>query len=204
LPYNASVSFLESAEVPDDKPISPELVLRCREYLCLLARSQLGPRMQAKLDASDLVQQTLLKAHENMGQFRGGTSAELLAWLRRILSNELAGALRRFRTEGRDVSRERAPQLDLDASSARMEAWLAADQTSPSQCASREEELLRLADALAQLPSDQRSCVELHHLQGFKVADVAELLDRSEEAVVGLLYRGVKRLRQILGDAKKL
>jgi RNA polymerase sigma-70 factor (ECF subfamily) len=177
----------------------PEAVLeQCREYLALLARLRLSPRLRAKLDASDLVQQTLLKAYEKRDQYRGGTPAQLLAWLRQILANELAGALRQFATEARDLVREQSLQADLDASSTRLEAWLAADQTSPSQCAIREERLLRLARALAQLPPDQCRAVELHHLQGQPLAEVARHLGRSQEAVVGLLYRGLKKLRQLL------
>ncbi len=126
-----------------------------------------------------------------------------MAWLRQILGNELAGVLRSFRTEARDLGRE-CSQAELDESSARLEGLLAADQTSPSQSASRAEEHLRLAQALGQLPADQRDCVELHHLQGYRVAEVAKLLDRGEEAVVGLLYRGVKNLRRLLADSSGL
>jgi RNA polymerase sigma-70 factor (ECF subfamily) len=188
--------------VAEDDLVRDELLQRFRAYLALFARSRLGPRLQAKVDASDLVQQTMLKAHEKKDQFRGRTAAELLAWLRQILANEVAGVVRKYQAEARDLHRELSVQTDLDASSARLEALLALDQTSPSQCASREEEHCRLAEALGRLPTDQRDCIELHHLQGLKLAEVAELLGRSEEAVVGLLYRGLKKLRQLLGAAQ--
>jgi RNA polymerase sigma-70 factor (ECF subfamily) len=77
---------------------------RCREYLRMLARLQLHPRLHGKLDASDVVQQTLLSAHANRGQFRGRTEAELLGWLRQILANHLAGAVRQFGAALRDVN----------------------------------------------------------------------------------------------------
>ena len=173
---------------------------RCREYLCMLARLRLGPRLQAKLDSSDVVQQTLLKAHQKREQFRGHSDAELIAWLRKILANQLAQALRAFGAEARDLARERSLREDLDASSARLESWLAAEQSSPSQRVIREEQLLLLAGALAQLPEDQRQAVELHHLQGCPVAEAARRMGRSRPAVVGLLYRGLKRLRQLLDD----
>jgi len=152
------------------------------------------------MDASDLVQQTLLKAHAKMDQFRGSSTAELMAWLRQILANELAQAGRKFGAEARDLAREQSLQGDLDKSSARLEAWLAADQSSPSECAMREEQLLHLARALAELPPDQRRAVELHHFQEHPLVKVGELMGRSQEAIVGLLYRGLKKLRQLLED----
>jgi RNA polymerase sigma-70 factor (ECF subfamily) len=188
--------------VAEDYQVQEELLEQCREYLCLLARFQLSPRLQAKLDASDVVQLTLLKAHQNMQQFRGDSTPEFMAWLRQILANELAAAVRQFRTEARDLNREHSFQASVDESSTRLSARLAADQSSPSQCAMREEQLLHLAQALAQLPPDQRQAVELHHFQGLTLADTGERLGRSQEAVVGLLYRGLKKLRQLLDDSR--
>jgi RNA polymerase sigma-70 factor (ECF subfamily) len=171
-----------------------------RDYLRLLARAQLGPRLQAKLDASDVAQQAILQAHQARGQFRGTTEAERLAWLRAILANVLAAAARRFEARGRDVGRERSLEADLDLSSSRLECLFAADQTSPSQRAVRGEELLRLAAALTRLPDDQRQVVELHHLKGLPVAEVAAQMGRTRPAVVGLLFRGLKTLRRLLRD----
>jgi RNA polymerase sigma-70 factor (ECF subfamily) len=173
---------------------------RYGDYLRLLARLQLSPRLQAKLDASDVVQQTLLQAHEGRAQFRGQSEAEWLAWLRAILANSLAAAVRRFSTEARDLGRERSLEGELDLSSSRLEGLLAADQSSPSERAARGEELLRLAHAVSQLPPDQRRVVELHHLKAQPVAEVARIMDRSRPAVVGLLFRGLKRLRELLRE----
>jgi RNA polymerase sigma-70 factor (ECF subfamily) len=171
-----------------------------RDYLCLLARLQMANRLQAKLDASDIVQQTLLQAHEGRGQFRGRTEGELLAWLRAILANVLAAAARRFATKARQLGRERSLEADLEQSAARLEGLLAADQTSPSERVVQAEELLRLAAALAQLPEDQRRVVELHHLKGLPIAEVAEQTGRTRPAVVGLLFRGLKKLRALLRE----
>jgi RNA polymerase sigma-70 factor (ECF subfamily) len=173
---------------------------RCREYLRMLARLQLSPKLQGKLDASDVVQQTLLSAHANRDQFRGRTEAEFLAWLRQILANHLAGAVRQFGAGVRDIGRERSLEAKLEDSAVRLDAWLAADQSSPSQRVMREELHLRLADALGKLPEDQRVAVELHHLKGRTVAEAAELMGRPKPAVVGLLFRGLKRLRQLLEE----
>jgi RNA polymerase sigma-70 factor (ECF subfamily) len=171
-----------------------------RDYLRLLARLQLSPRLQAKLDASDVVQQAILQAHANRGQFRGQTEAEWLAWLRAILANALAAALRRFSAESRDLARERSLEAALERSSSRLECLLTADQTSPSQRAARGEELVQLAHAMALLPEDQRRVVELHHLQGLPVAEVAQLIGRTRPAVVGLLFRGLNKLRELLPE----
>jgi RNA polymerase sigma-70 factor (ECF subfamily) len=168
-----------------------------RDYLRLLARMQLDPRLQGKIDPSDVVQQTLAKAHQNRDQFRGRTEAERAGWLRRILANTLIDAARKFQ---RELHLEHALEQAVDASSARLEEWLAADQSSPSERADRQEQLLRLARALAQLPDDQRTAVELHHLRGGAVADIARSLGRTEAAVAGLLRRGLKKLRELLHE----
>jgi RNA polymerase sigma-70 factor, ECF subfamily len=183
-----------------DLPVCEQRLEGYRDYLRLLARLQLSSRLQAKLDASDIVQQTLLQAHQGLGQFRGQTEAEWLAWLRAILANTLAGAARRFAAEARDATRERSLELELDQSSSRMESLLAADQSSPSERAVRSDQLLRLARALNSLPPDHQRVVELHHLRGLPIAEVAQLMERSRSAVVGLLYRGLKKLRELLQD----
>jgi RNA polymerase sigma-70 factor (ECF subfamily) len=171
-----------------------------RDYLRLLARIQLGARLQAKLDPSDVVQEAMLKAHAGRAQFRGQNEAEWLAWLRAILANVLTDALRRFATESRQMGREQALVDDLEQSSVRLEHLLAADQASPSQRAIRCEELLGLARALNCLPPDQRFVVEMHHLKGLELTEVSKLMDRSRPAVVGLLYRGLNKLRELLRD----
>jgi RNA polymerase sigma-70 factor (ECF subfamily) len=168
-----------------------------RDYLRLLARLQLDPRLRGKLDPSDVVQQTLVKAHQNAGQFRGQTDAERAAWLRRILANTLADAARKYRGE---VARGQSLEQALNESSARLEAWLAREQESPGEEAGRHEQLLRLAEALGRLPDDQRVVIEMHHLQGQLLADIAGRLGRTEAAVAGLLRRGRKKLRELLQD----
>lgn len=168
-----------------------------RNYLRLLARNQLDPRLHGKFDASDVVQQTMLEAHLAWQQYRGKSPGELAAFLRRILANNLADALRRFGAAARNVDLEKG----LENSSIRLEALLAAEQPSPSQHAMQHEQLQHLAGALAQLPDDQRAAVELKHLHGCSVAEIARQLGRSETAVGGLLRRGLKRLRELMHDS---
>jgi RNA polymerase sigma-70 factor (ECF subfamily) len=161
----------------------------------------MSARLQVKLDASDVVQQAILKAHEKKHQFRGRSAAEYVGWLRQILANELAAAMRKYETEARSLAREASLQNDLDDSAARLESWLQADQSSPSARLVRQEQVLRLAEVLAELPAEQRRALELHHCQGVPLAEVSRLLGRSQEAVAGLLYRGLKKLRQQLDDS---
>lgn len=178
---------------------APGLALeRFRHYLLLLARLHLGDQLRAKFDPSDMVQQTLLEAHGKLAQFRGKTEAEMAAWLRKMLSCTIADAIRAFGRAKRDAAQERSLEAALQDSSARIEAWLTADQSSPSQQAVKQEQLLFLSEALAQLPEDQRRAVELKHFQGFSVADIAQRLGRSETAVGGLLRRGMTRLRELM------
>jgi len=176
---------------------SPRAVEEYRDYLHLLARLQLDPRLAGKVDPSDVVQQTLVKAHQNREQFRGQTAAEQAGWLRRILSNTLIDAARKF---GRELDMEQPLEQRVHDSSARLEAWLAADQSSPSESAQRQEQLLRVARALGQLPEDQRTAIELHHLRDQAVADIAHALGRTEASIAGLLRRGLKRLRELLQE----
>jgi RNA polymerase sigma-70 factor (ECF subfamily) len=183
-------------------PSEPETVQRpvedYRDYLHLLARLQLDPRLRGKLDPSDVVQQTLVKAHQYQGQYRGQTAGERAGWLRRILANTLIDAARKFQ---RELDLEHDPGPGIEASSQRLEAWISAQQSSPSEVAVREEQLLRLASALAQLPEDQRVAVELHHLREAAVADIAAQMGRTEASVAGLLRRGLKRLRELLSES---
>jgi RNA polymerase sigma-70 factor, ECF subfamily len=168
------------------------------DYLALLARLQLAPQLRGKIDLSGGVQQTLLEAHRAMDLLRRMTAEQQAAWLRKALACNLADEVRKLGTARRDVGREVPLEQAVEESSARLEAWLAADHSSPTAQAVRNEELLRLAHALAQLPEDQRLAVELHHLRGRPVAEVARELGRSEGAAGALLARGLKKLRQLL------
>lgn len=169
-----------------------------RAYLFTLARIQLGTQWREKLDASDIVQQTILRAHAAQNQFRGVTEAEWLGWLRAVLANVLSTVAREFEAAARDVNRERSLEAALEESSSRLERILAADQSSPSSVAMRAEDVIQLTRALVRLPDDQRVAVELHHLKGLTVSEVAEEMERTRSAVVGLLFRGLKRLRELL------
>jgi RNA polymerase sigma-70 factor (ECF subfamily) len=173
---------------------------RFRSYLLLLARTRLPRGIRSKVGASDLVQQALLQAHQGWEQFRGRTAGEQAAWLRQVLARTLANAARDLGRARRDVTRERSLEAALDESAARLEGWLAAEQSSPSQQAERHERAVRLAEALAALPDKQREAVVLRHFHDLPLVDIAEELGCTPGAVTGLLYRGLKNLREQLRE----
>jgi len=172
---------------------------RYRAYLGLLARLQIGPRLQSKFDPSDVVQQTLLEAFARREQFRGG-EAERAAWLRQILAHNLADAFRAFGQARRDIGRERPLRATVQESSDRLESWLAAEQSSPSHQAERHEEAVRLAEALAELPEANREALMMHYFQGEPLAEIARQMERTPASVAGLLKRGLKQLRDRLNE----
>jgi RNA polymerase sigma-70 factor (ECF subfamily) len=169
-----------------------------RDYLLLLARIQLGPASRNKLEASDMVQQTLLEAHRKRAQFRGSSEAEMAGWLRQLLAFNLADAIRAAGRVKRNVARECSLEAALDASSARLGAMLAADQSTPSRAAGRHEDAVLLARALAQLPEHQRQALTLRHCDGCSLDEISQQLGRTPAAVAGLLKRGLHQLRVLL------
>src|SRR5262249_57063322 len=173
---------------------------RYRASLPLLARLNLGDRLRGKFDPSDLVQQTLLQAHQNLGRFRGRTDAELAAWLRQILAHHLARLIRDFARAKRDVAAERSLEEELGASSARLGDWLAADQSSPSDRVARDESAVRLAGAPGRLPPVPRAGPGPRNTAGAWLAASGERLGRTRAAVAGLIKRGLRRLREVMHE----
>jgi RNA polymerase sigma-70 factor, ECF subfamily len=173
---------------------------RYRAYLHLLARLSLRDRAGPAADASDLVQQTLLEAHRNRSACRAATDAGRAAWLRQILAHTIADAHRARNRLKRDARREQSLEARLAASSVQLGHWLVANGTSPSAAADAHEQAVRLAAALAALPDAQREALVLQHWHGRTLAEIGEQLDRSPEAVAGLLKRGLSRLREILAN----
>jgi RNA polymerase sigma-70 factor (ECF subfamily) len=176
-----------------------------RSYLGLLARLQINRRLQARLDASDLVQETFLKAHRHFGQFRGTTEEELVVWLRQILATTLANLVRHhYGTQRRDLRLERELAADwaaLDQSSQMLEQRLEAPGSSPSQRVARREQAVVLADMLGRLPEDYREVVILRHLEGLSFPQVARRMGRTVDSVKKLWARALAQLRDSLGDS---
>jgi RNA polymerase sigma-70 factor (ECF subfamily) len=171
-----------------------------RYYLMVLTRAKLGWAPKANLECSDVVQVTLLEAVRKRDQFRGRSRAEMAGWLRQMLAFNLADAIRDRGRAKRDPSRVRSLQEELDRSSARLGAMLAADQSTPSRAAGRHEDAVRLAGALEGLPDDQRQAVILRHCEGCSIDEISRRMDRSQAAVAGLIKRGLRGLRVLLEE----
>jgi RNA polymerase sigma-70 factor (ECF subfamily) len=122
------------------------------------------------------------------------------AWLRRALANNLTDELRKLATDKRDAAREQSLEAALEQSSCRLVAWLAADQSSPSDQAARNEQALRVAEAMAKLTEAQREALVLQHWHGWTLAQIGERLGRSQVAVAGLIHRGLEQLRKHLHE----
>jgi RNA polymerase sigma-70 factor (ECF subfamily) len=183
--------------------LTPDDLERFRIYLDLLARLQVEPGLRDRVDLSGVVQQTLLEACQELrqGAPRARTEAQAAAWLRSILGHNLADALRRLGSLKRDARRERSFDRALEDSATRLGEWIASQESSPSHRAIRREEALRMAEALAELPENQRRAIEMHHLQARPLAEIARELDTTRAAVAGLLHRGLKALRTRLGES---
>ena len=170
------------------------------EYLHLLARLQLEPRLRGQLDPSDVVQQTLLIALEKQVQLRGRPDTELAAWLRSILVGILAEQTCRLRKQ--PVDQTRSLRQALEESAARLEGCLDGHDAAPGPGLARAEQILRLVAALKELPDDERMVLEWHHLRGLSVPEVARRMQKSVAAVTGLLYGGGKALREKMSDPR--
>ena len=190
---------MEDEEFVDDQSIES-----FRPALMLLARSQLGLRFRRVLDDSDIVQQALLEAHNNRTGFRGSSSAECFAWLRKILTNTILDHVRRYTREKRNVELEVSLEQTIRGSALRAEQWLMDRHSSPGERAERNEQLQQLAVALMKLPEAQREAIELFHLQGCELKDVARRMNRTGPAVAGLIHRGLRQLRTTVPTERSL
>ncbi len=174
-----------------------EVLIRHRSYLKMLASAQIHQRLQGKADPSDLVQETCLVAHKQIGTFRGSSNVEFAGWLRGILANLLAKHFRRFLgTQQRDLSIEQSLVESLEYASGCMQRGLVAKVDSPSEVLMENETMLELAAALEKLPEDYRMAILLRNIQGLSFLDVAKAMNRSVDSVEKLWVRGLAKLKQ--------
>jgi RNA polymerase sigma-70 factor (ECF subfamily) len=194
------VSFeplLIRARAGDEEALG-ELLDLYRNYLRVLARSLIGGALRIRLDPSDLVQETYLKAHREFGRFLGSGEPELVVWLRQILVHNLADQAKYHRSQGRDVRREEPLAALLDRPSLDVQGALAAPISSPVDRAAGREQAVLLVDALARIPADYREVFVLRHLEHVPIDQIAERMGRSPNAVRKLWTRALLALRQEL------
>jgi RNA polymerase sigma-70 factor (ECF subfamily) len=178
-----------------------DLLSLYRNYLRLLARVEIGQRLQGKVDPSDVVQETFLEAHRHFPGFEGGKEPQFVQWLRRILAGRVAHLVRHyFGTQGRDIRLEEQIAANLDRSSHAIGRELAANGASPSANASAREHAVLLADALQELPPDYREVIILRNFEQMRFQDIATQMGRSQDSVEKLWLRALIRLKQRFGE----
>ena|SRR5579862_2400975 len=194
--------LLHRAKVGDGAALGRLLELY-RSYLVVLARVQIGRRLQGKADASDVVQEAFLGACRDFPQFRGTCEKEFLGWLRQILASLLANLVRHYQgAQRRDVRLERQLAVELEQSSHALDRNLIAGQSSPSEQASRREQSVLLAAALIRLPEEWRQLLILRHLEGLTFPEVAERLGRTVDVVKKQWPRALASLRLLMVGEK--
>jgi RNA polymerase sigma-70 factor, ECF subfamily len=189
LPPDHQITMAKTAEWDLEK-YRPLLLLQARQL-------QQDPRLLVRFGWSDLVQQTLLEAHHNRDDFRGPEGARI-QWLRQILRNTAIDRAIHERAGRRDVHLEQTLGNVVADSSARIDNFLADRGSSPSERCQKEELLVHLAQAIEQLPIDQREVLVGRDLLGKPIREIAAGLKKSERAVAGLLYRAHKKLRELM------
>lgn len=177
------------------------LLEACRGYLLLVATRELGDDLQAKSGASDLVQEAFLEAHRDFGRFTGDSEQELLAWLRRLLLNNLANLAREYRlTQKRRVGLE--VPLRADSTSMPIGEGLVSPMPTPSGQAMANEQAMALERALERIPADYRRVIDLRFQREKSFEEIARELKRSLGAVRKLWARAIERLQQEMERSK--
>jgi len=175
-----------------DREALGQLLEHNRDYLRHIADRMLDDRMGRRIDASDLVQQTCLSVHKQIGGFVGQDVAQFAAWLRQIHERNIRNAVRdQLHAGKRAASREEhLPEGEEHA----------IRQTSPSQHVVRREESVRLANAISQLVDDERDALRRRYLEGQTVAEIAAAMGLSKDALARLFKRAMKNVKRHLRD----
>ena len=171
-----------------------------RNYLGLIARVEVNPRLRSKFSPSDIVQETFANAMRGFDEFRGQEEPELVSWLRKILATQLAMHVRTFGTKQRDIRLEVRLEDSMNRSSIALAGCMANSETSASKRYEKREQAVIVADALSRLPDDFREVLILRHLESYSFPDIAKRMDRPLENVKSLWRRGVIRLRDAFVD----
>jgi RNA polymerase sigma-70 factor (ECF subfamily) len=176
---------------------------RYRPLLKLQFRQlQMDPRFQRRFDGSDLAQDAVLLALENLDNYRGKSEGERVKWLQMIFRNNAIDKIREAKAGKADVRRDQSMDDAFAESSARWDTILGIEDGGPEHEAERREFLVRLAMVMETLSENQRDAILLVQLMHVKVSDAAERMGRTEKSVSGLVRRGIEKLRVLLPEYK--
>lgn len=178
-----------------------ELLQLYRNYLSVLATTQLDRRLRRRISASDLVQETMLAAHSGFDSFRGGSEGELLAWLRQTLSNCLSHEIEKHvHAKKRDIRREVALDQvaqNIDDSMCRLTNVLPARGGTPSEDMGRRELTIALSNQLAKLKPSYREVIVYRNLQGLSFDEIAERMETKSGNARMLWLRAIAKFKEI-------
>jgi RNA polymerase sigma-70 factor, ECF subfamily len=191
-------SSLIAAARQGDAECRERLFTLCRSYLGFVARSQVETWLRRKVDASDLVQETMLEACRDFDRFQGGTEQEWLAWLRRILDHNAADFVRRYRGTAKRAAGREVPFRDPADSHSPGAPEPAAEQPTPSQEFLQLDTELRVTAALSGLTPDYQEVIVLRNLERLAFNEVAERMNRSRPAVQMLWMRAIRKLQEVI------
>lgn len=177
------------------------LFQKCRSYLDLLAKVEVGSRLRVKADTSDLVQNTLMDAYRGLDDFRGRTQQEWLGWLKQILKRNMTDLIRHYRyAEKRRIDKE----VPLDRPQQNRSTIIGfeppADVPTPSQVVIALEDEFLLAEAIALLPEDYSQVIVLRNLQRLSFEEVAREMNRTRPAAQMLWLRAVRKLGESMNN----
>lgn len=177
-----------------------ELLARHRQRLRHMIACRLDRRLAARIDPSDVVQEVLAEADGKLDRYLRERPLPFYPWLRELACERLRTLHRRHvQAAKRSVRREEPDLLARpDESLANLAQRLASSGTSPSKQLLRQEQRLRVQNALAQLPERDREVLVLRHLEQLSVAETAAVLAISQGAVKTRHVRALERLRRLL------
>ena len=198
---NRNITALLQKARSGDPGSRDELFTACRGYLAVVARAKVESTLRVKVDASDVIQQTLLEAHRDFDRFAGESEKEWFGWLKRILSHNVSDFVRHYKgTEKRAAGREVPIRISDDTVPGPGVLEPAADGPTPSRLVARMDDEFRVATALAQLSEDYREVIMLRNFQQLPFNEVAEQMGRSRPAVQMLWMRALKQLEELIGQ----
>lgn len=184
-----------------------ELCALYRNYLRMVVRTGLGPRLRGRVELSDVVQEALVEVVRQFPQFTGQSEAALVGWLRRLVGQKLAD-LGRYHSRAKrsgggsdvplDAPMEIAGGEDAGPTGGRLLDMLALSQTSPSEAASRRELIVLLADALADLPAPEAEVLWLYYAESLSFETIGDRMGLSRKSIRGVWARGLMSLKRSL------